>query len=161
MRPGDGSASPRGTEWPNGTGRWPRLIPELQVVSLDASLRFYEDAGFAVAYARPEEAFVMLVRDGAALMLEEISGPGRRLGADSLERPLGRGMNLQVQVTDVADLHDRMAARGWTVVVVLEERWYRVDDREAGNHQFVAADPDGYLLRFFEDLGTRDAVAPA
>jgi hypothetical protein len=76
-------------------------------------------------------------------------------------RPLGRGMNLQVQVTDVRGLHDRMAERGWIVAAELEESWYRVDDREAGNHQFVAADPDGYLLRFFEDLGIREAVARA
>jgi hypothetical protein len=61
---------------------WPRLIPELQVLSLEASLCFYKDAGFAVAYSRPEESFVMLVREGAALMLEEIDGPGRRLGVD-------------------------------------------------------------------------------
>jgi hypothetical protein len=47
------------------------------------------------------------------------------------------------------------------VVAELEERWYRVGDSEAGNHQFVTADPDGYLWRFFEDLGTRDAVAHA
>ncbi|HEX4033877.1 MAG TPA: VOC family protein [Solirubrobacteraceae bacterium] len=140
---------------------WPRLIPELQVVSLEASLRFYEDAGFAVAYSRPDEAFIMLVREGAALMLEEIGGPGRRFGAASLERPLGRGMNLQVQVTNVVGLHGRMAERGWSLVADLEQRWYRMDDREAGNHQFVVADPDGYLLRFFEDLGTRGRAVSA
>jgi len=26
---------------------------------------------------------------------------------------------------------------------------------EAGNRQFVIADPDGYVLRFYEDLGRR------
>jgi hypothetical protein len=163
MRPRDGSGFPRNcrAQAKNGTAEWPRLIPELQVVSLEVSLPFYEDAGFAVAYSRPEEAFVMLVLEGAALMLEEIDGPGRRLGAESLERPLGRGMNLQVQVTEVRGLHDRMTERGWLVVAELEERWYRVGDSEAGNHQFVTADPDGYLWRFFEDLGTRDAVAHA
>jgi hypothetical protein len=152
MRPRDGSGPP---------GEWPRLIPELKVVGLQTSLPFYEDAGFVIAYARPEEAFVMLVLDGAALMLEEIDGPGRHLGAQPLEHPLGRGMNLQVQVAEVGRLRDRMAERGWRVVMELEERWYRVGDSEAGNHQFVAADPDGYLLRFFEDLGTRNTAAPA
>ena len=115
MRPRGGSGFPRNAQAKTGTVEWLRLIPELQVVSLEASLPFYEDAGFAVAYSRPEEAFVMLVCDGAALMLEEIGGPGRRLGASLLERPLGRGINLQVQVTDVGGLHDRMAEGGWSV----------------------------------------------
>jgi hypothetical protein len=29
-----------------------------------------------------------------------------------------------------------------------------------GNRQFVVADPDGYLLRFHEALGTRPAAEP-
>ena len=37
----------------------------------------------------------------------------------------------------------------------VEEKWYRVDDQEAGNRQFLVMDPDGYLLRFTEDLGVR------
>lgn len=28
-----------------------------------------------------------------------------------------------------------------------------------GNRQFVVADPDGYLLRFFSDLGQRPVTA--
>src|ERR1039458_3473016 len=115
MRPRGGSGFPRNAQAKTGTVEWLRLIPALEVCSLEASLPFYEDAGFAVAYSRPEEAFVMLVCDGAALMLEEIGGPGRRLGGSLLERPLGRGINLQVQVTDVGGLHDRMAEGGWSV----------------------------------------------
>jgi hypothetical protein len=49
----------------------------------------------------------------------------------------------------------------------MEERWYDVDvlapsgrwdspgPTAAGNRQFVIADPDGYLWRFFSSLGTR------
>lgn len=44
-------------------------------------------------------------------------------------------------------------------MIELEERWYRPDAFEAGNRQFVVADPDGYLLRFFEDLGRRPTVS--
>lgn len=36
-----------------------------------------------------------------------------------------------------------------------EERWYRQGEEEFGNRQFVLIDPDGYLLRFFTDLGRR------
>ena len=30
-----------------------------------------------------------------------------------------------------------------------EESWYRRGSEENGNRQFVVADPDGYLLRFY------------
>jgi len=134
---------------------WPGLIPELQVGDLQESVRFYRDAGFTVAYERPEEAFVMLVRDGVALMLESADGPGRRLGEASLERPFGRGINLQIRVADADELHRAITAAGCTPLTGLEDRWFRVGAREVGNREFVVSDPDGYLLRFFEDLGTR------
>lgn len=100
----------------------------------------------------------MLVREGAALMLEGAHGPGRRLGDTQLERPFGRGLNLQIEVADILALQQMMTEHGWSPVVQLEERWYWVDDGESGNHQFAIADPDGYLLRFFQDLGTRDGA---
>lgn len=37
----------------------------------------------------------------------------------------------------------------------MEEKWYRADDAYLGNKQFIVQDPDGFLLRFFEDLGER------
>lgn len=42
----------------------------------------------------------------------------------------------------------------------MEERWYRADDREVGNRQFILLDPDGYLLRFYQDLGRRPRLNP-
>ena len=39
----------------------------------------------------------------------------------------------------------------------MEERWYRVGAEARGNRQFWVQDPDGYLLRFFQDLGLRPA----
>ncbi|MDT8264324.1 VOC family protein, partial [Roseomonas sp. DSM 102946] len=63
--------------------------------------------------------------------------------------------NLQIEIPDVDTLHDRVLASDLGIVIPLEERWYRQDDTEAGNRQFVLADPDGYLLRFFTGLGRR------
>ena len=34
----------------------------------------------------------------------------------------------------------------------IEENWYRQDDKLLGNREFLIQDPDGYLLRFFEDI---------
>ncbi len=135
----------------------PRLVPELDVSDLDASLAFYCDlCGFEVLWERPEEAFAYLDLGGAQLMLQQADGPGRRFRTAELEPPFGRGMNLQIQVDDVDDLHARVTDAGHRLVVALEDRYYRVGDVETGNRQFVVADPDGYLLRFFTDLGARD-----
>ena len=88
-------------------------------------------------------------------MLEEATGPGRRFRTAPLERPFGRGVNLQINVKDVDDLRRRVLASNLTIIHDMEDRWYRRGDAERGNRQFVVADPDGYLLRFFSDLGLR------
>ncbi|MBI3675402.1 MAG: VOC family protein [Proteobacteria bacterium] len=132
------------------------LVPELDVSDLDASLRFYVGVlGFTVMFSRPEERFAYLAREGAELMLEEAAGPGRRFRTAPLEKPFGRGVNLQIRVSAVEPLHDAVRAAGYQPLIPLEERWYAQDNRSAGNRQFVVADPDGYLLRFFQDLGWR------
>ncbi len=139
-----------------GRGVTAALVPELDVADLDASLAFYCGIlGFTVRYDRPEEGFAYLDRDGAELMLEAAAGPGRRFRTAPLEYPLGRGMNLQIACSHAAALHDAVLAAGHTCVIPLETRWYRVGLSERGNRQFVVTDPDGYLLRFFEDLGER------
>ena len=37
----------------------------------------------------------------------------------------------------------------------IEENWYRQDNKLLGNKEFLVQDPDGYLLRFSEDLGEK------
>lgn len=141
--------------WRGGAVTAP-LVPELDVEDLAASLAFYVGVlGFKVRYDRPEEAFAYLERDGAELMLEAAAGPGRRFRTAPLERPFGRGVNFQIVCRDVDVLAERATEVGAEVIVALESRWYRAGSIERGNRQFVVADPDGYLLRFFEDLGER------
>ena len=133
-----------------------RLIPELDVSDLSRSLHFYLSvAGFELKYDRPEERFAMLELEGAFLMLEEATGPRRRFRTAPLEKPYGRGVNFQIQVSDVESLYRRLVFANAEVVIPLEEKWYRSGEQELGNRQFVVADPDGYLLRFFSDLGMR------
>lgn len=144
------------------------LVPELDVTDLEASLRFYVDVlGFGVVFERSAERFAYLGRDGVELMIQEAAGPGRRFRTAHLERPCGRGVNFQLPAGDVDAVHGRAVEAGSEIVVAMEERWYRVDvlqtsgrwkstgPSEAGNRQFVLADPDGYLWRPFKDLGMR------
>jgi catechol 2,3-dioxygenase-like lactoylglutathione lyase family enzyme len=143
-----------------------RLVPELDVASLRESLDFYLVVlGFRVLYERPAERFVYLDLDGAELMLQEAAGPGRRFRTAPLHQPFGRGVNFELAVRDVDAIYQRVLAAGVRPVVEIEERWYAVDlanggslrsrRTEAGNRQFVVADPDGYLWRPYLDLGIR------
>jgi catechol 2,3-dioxygenase-like lactoylglutathione lyase family enzyme len=132
------------------------LTPELDVSELDRSLAFYVGVlGFAVMFDRPEERFAFLTLEGVHLMLEEAAGPGRRFRTAPLEHPYGRGMNLMFELAEVDHLYSRVEAAGCTIVIPLEERWYRQNEVENGHKQFVVADPDGYLLRFSTFLGQR------
>jgi catechol 2,3-dioxygenase-like lactoylglutathione lyase family enzyme len=147
------------------------LVPELDVTDLATSSRFYAEVlEFQILFERPAERFVYLERDGVELMVQEAAGPGRRFRTAPLEPPFGRGVNFQLRVEDVDAVHARAMEAGADIVVPMEERWYRVDvaerggrwrhkgPTEAGNRQFVLADPDGYLWRPFLDLGVRPAA---
>ena len=144
------------------------LVPELDVTALAASLRFYAHVlEFRILFERLAERFAYLERDGVELMIQEAAGPGRRFRTAPLELPCGRGVNFQLRVEDVDAMHARAVEAGATIVVPIEERWYQADVAErggrwqvqgpaqAGNRQFVLADPDGYLWRPFRDLGVR------
>lgn len=134
-----------------------KIIPELDVANLERSRHFYTNVfPFQILYERSEERFLFLDLDGAQLMLQEADGPGRRFRTAPLEHPFGRGINLQIEVPDVVSLYEAAVEAQLTVVIPLEMKWYRKGLREeVGNRQFVCADPDGYLLRFYSDLGAR------
>ena len=130
----------------------PTLVPELDVADLDRALEFYTDVcGFRVRYQRPEERFAYLEREGAELMLQDARGPGRRFRTAPLEAPYGRGLNLQIEVADESGLYETVLGAGVVPVVEIEVKRYRVDGDEVVSEQFVVADRDGYLLRFFSD----------
>lgn len=133
-----------------------KVIPEFDVTDLDASLAFYVQVlGFSVAYARPEERFAFLDLEGAHLMLQEANGGARRFNTAPLERPYGRGVSLQITVSDADALLAKLSSAGHTPIIPLEERWYRAGSTWVGLRQFVVADPDGYLLRFARSLGSK------
>jgi catechol 2,3-dioxygenase-like lactoylglutathione lyase family enzyme len=135
---------------------WAPLVPELIVSDLDESLAFWCGMlGFRIAYDRPEERFVYLDLSGAQLMLEERSEHQRQWITASLEQPLGRGINFQVQVDDCEPALERLALAGWPLFAEPEDAWYRVGDAESGMRQFLVQDPDGYLVRVASPLGDR------
>lgn len=133
------------------------LVPELAVSDPQASLRFYCDLlGFEVMYDRAEEGFAYLRRGHAELMIDAI-GRGRTFAVNDapFDYPLGRGVNLQIEIEAIAPLVTALIAAGIQLYLPPEERWYRDGTIEHGVRQFAVADPDGYLLRFSQGIGKR------
>jgi catechol 2,3-dioxygenase-like lactoylglutathione lyase family enzyme len=140
-----------------------RLVPEIKVSDLTASLRFWCDGlGFRVAYRRPEEGFAYLDCDGAQIMLDQrgLGAPERRgiWETGPMEPPFGRGVNFQVQVSDLETIQSRLEAAGVRIYFGPETRWYRVGAVEIGVQQFLVQDPDGYLVRLQRKIGERQAA---
>lgn len=124
------------------------LIPELVVSDLPRSLDFYQDAlGFGQVFARPEEGFHFLERDGAQIMLVA-AGEGRWMTHG--DSPKGNGVNLAIALPDFP--------AGW--VETLRPHWfvgpfeheYATGGGSLRVEQFVVRDPDGYLVRFLRRL---------
>jgi len=90
----------------------------------------------------------------AQLMLDEI-GKTRTWETGNLRKPLGRGVNFQIRIHDLDRVLDSLEENSIKLFLEPEEKWYKKDDYETGSKQFLVQDPDGYLLRFYEDLGER------
>ena len=137
---------------------WAALVPELSVVDISKSLSFWCDLlGFDVAYDRPDARFAYLVRGNLQVMLCESNG---RWEVAEMQRPFGRGINLQMTVEHIEPILSALNRGGWPLYEPPNDAWYRVGDHERGQREFLVQDPDGYLMRFAEDLGTRPAQRP-
>ena len=131
----------------------PALVPELYVTDLAEGLRFWRDlCGFGIVFDRPEDGFACIERDGARIMLDTL-GMTRDWLTGPLERPFGRGMNLEIAVASLAPLLDALNAAAWPFFLPVEEKTYRAGAGEVRVRQFIVQDPDGYLVRFSERIG--------
>ena len=132
-----------------------KLVPELLVSDHAASRDFYVGTlGFAVRYERLAEKFSYLDLGGAELMIEQETDFWTTAPR---EQPYGRGINLQIEVDALDPILSRLREAGIALFRPVEEAWYRSGDTYSGNRQFLVLDPDGYLLRIFEDLGQQAA----
>jgi len=132
------------------------LVPELIVSDLKRSLRFYCDVlGFKLEYDRPEEKFAFLSFGASQIMLEQDWHSDSPWRVGPLEPPYGRGLNLSIECPNAYALVSALEAAGYAIRNPIEERWYRGIDSHHGQRNFLVLDPDGYLLRFAEDIGAR------
>ncbi|MFN7780236.1 MAG: bleomycin resistance protein [Betaproteobacteria bacterium] len=136
---------------------WNALVPELTVRDLELSLRFYEAAGFAVRFRRNDPPFAYIELGEAQLMLEQQNPEGWNV--EPLDRPLGRGINFQIEVPDADATLASLLKSGSTPFRDAKDAWYAVSEiAEEGQREFLVQDPDGYLMRFSQYLGRRVAA---
>lgn len=137
--------------------KWAALVPELVVSTIESSLKFWCDIiGFKVLYERKEESFAYLELGEAQIMLEQFDPQDRQWETAKMEKPYGRGINFQLEVEVIEPILERLQQANYPLFIPLEERWYKVDEVEFGQKQFLVQDPDGYLLRLIENLGERE-----
>lgn len=130
-------------------------IPELSVTNLENSLKFYRTAGFKLEYNRPENKFAFISLNQIQFMLQEISN-NDRWNIAPITYPFGNGINFQLEITNVDSIYNNFKNANYEIAFDIEENWYRQNNKLLGNKEFLIQDPDGYLLRFSEDLGERD-----
>ena len=131
-----------------------KIIPELSVTNLEKSLKFYKDIGFIIEYERPENKFVFLSMGEIQFMLQEID-ENNKWDVAPLAYPFGNGINFQLEVDNVEKIYNTLKDNNYKIAFDIEENWYRKDNKLLGNKEFLVQDPDGYLLRFSEDLGEK------
>lgn len=133
---------------------WNKIIPELSVTNLENSLKFYQTIGFKIEYDRPENKFAFISLGEIQFMLQQITSEDKWTIAP-LTYPFGNGINFQLEVTSVDEIYNNLKSNNYKIAYEIEENWYRQDNKLLGNKEFLVQDPDGYLLRFSEDLGEK------
>ena len=133
-----------------------QLIPEFDVFNLDETLHFYVDIlGFKVEYDRKNEKFAYLSFEKAQIMIQEIDGGNNKWQTGKLEYPLGRGIYFEIDVESIDGIYNKLKSENYEIFVDIEEHWYRKEDILLGNREFLVKDPNGYLLRFSEELPSK------
>jgi catechol 2,3-dioxygenase-like lactoylglutathione lyase family enzyme len=133
---------------------WAKMVTELHVHDLEASLAFWKGIiGFETAFRREEEEFVYLEHpEGHQIMLCQRHG---RFETGPMQIPLGQGAMFQIYLRDIGPVRANLAAQNWPIYLGPREVWRRTGDRESGQREIFVQDPDGYLLMLAQNIGER------
>lgn len=134
---------------------WNKIIPELSVTNLKNSLKFYETIGFKIEYDRPENKFAFISLGEIQFMLQEISENDKWMLSPPTY-PFGNGINFQLEVNNLDQIYNNLKNNNYKIAFDIEINWYRQENKLLGNKEFLVQDPDGYLLRFSQDLGEKN-----
>lgn len=130
------------------------LIPELRVFDLEKSKKFYtEILGFKVEYLRSD--FAMVVLGECQIMLQQLTLPsvkGSWNVTDDMKYPLGRGVNLQIILPDIMPIYNSLKQNNVPIFIDMLVSHYKENNIVYNVKEFLVQDPDGYLLRFQQDI---------
>ncbi len=127
------------------------LIPELSVTDIEKSKWFYiELLGFKLEYERVDDKFVFVsLEEETQMMLEEING---HWNTGELNRPFGRGINFQIDIKNIQPVIDRLRKQNISLFREPTVSEYKSNDTTFIQKEFLVQDPDGYLLRFSQEM---------
>ncbi|MDR7250448.1 bleomycin resistance protein [Bacillus pumilus] len=131
--------------------RFNALIPELSVTDIEKSKWFYiELLGFKLEYEREDDKFIFVsLEEETQMMLEEING---HWDTGELKHPFGRGINFQIDIKDVQPVIDRLRKQNIPLFREPTVSKYKSNDTTFIQKEFLVQDPDGYLLRFSQEM---------
>jgi catechol 2,3-dioxygenase-like lactoylglutathione lyase family enzyme len=131
-----------------------KLIPELSVSNFQKSLNFYINIlGFKIEYQRKESKFAFISYNGSQLMIDGSGNTDWYKG--KLGYPRGTGINFEIEIKNISALLASLKRHKYPIFIKLMENWYRKNNKLVGNKEFLVMDPDGYLLRFSQDIGIK------
>ena len=131
------------------------MVPELWCSDFQASLRFYtETLDFGISQHKDGSTHAYLRLGTSLIMISNFEQDGT-WETGPFEKPLGRGINFCFFVENVQDIYDAVTSKGVTPFVDLYTTWYWRPDCMANYKEFAILDPDGYMLRFSECIGSR------
>lgn len=130
------------------------LLPELYISDFEISLHFYVYIiGFKLEYKRDNPMFGFLSYQGSQLMIQELVSGEKE--SERMEQPFGRGINFQIETNSVQTIIDSLTKNNYPLKRGIKDSWYRENNILHGCREILVTDPDGYLLRFSEDLGEK------
>ncbi|UPO91022.1 VOC family protein [Niallia sp. Man26] len=123
-----------------------KLIPELSVKDIQQSKEFYLGVlGFKLEYERKEDKFAFISLNGAQMMIEQYNGFWQ---TGELNYPYGRGINFQIEVEDIEEILNGI--KKYNILLFKEVMVSTYS--EYIQKEFLVQDPDGYLLRFSQNI---------
>ncbi len=127
-----------------------KVVPEIYCTDLEVTRNFYLNVlQMEVKYERSEDLFIYFAREGIGIMVEQFDSADRKWITEKLEKPFGRGVNFQWEVSEIEKFYDHiLRVRKESIYLEIETKEYRKNSTIITQTQFIVQDPDGYLFRF-------------
>ena len=108
------------------------LIPELSVINIEESLRFYQTLGFTVLYKREKFYFLELYQN--QIMIEEVNN---NWNTAPLEYPFGRGINISMTVKNIEKYYEYIKTKNIKIFLELKKTPYKVGNTTYYDTEFL------------------------